>query len=83
MPDLRLFISAVTSEFRSYRDELRRKLKRPNIDVHVQDDFISTGTETLDKLDSYISECDAVIHLVGDMIGALAPSVASSALRDR
>ena len=38
----------------------------------------TTGTETLDMLDDYIRQCDAVIHLVGDMTGALAqaPSLA-------
>jgi hypothetical protein len=72
MADVRLFLSTVTDEFRSYRDELRRLLKRPNVDIHVQEDFIPTGTETLDKLDSYIANCDAVIHLAGDMTGAWA-----------
>jgi hypothetical protein len=33
--------------------------------VHVQEDFIPTGTETLDLLDDYIRQCDVVIHLVG------------------
>jgi predicted amino acid-binding ACT domain protein len=31
-----LSLSAVTNEFRSYRDSLRAQLKRPNIDVRVQ-----------------------------------------------
>lgn len=38
----------------------------------MQEDFIATGTETLNKLDDYIRQCDAVIHLTGDMTGALA-----------
>jgi hypothetical protein len=83
MADVQLFLSTVTGEFRSYRDELRRQLKRPNVDVHVQEDFISTGTETLDKLDSYIAGCDAVIHLVGDMTGAWAPVEVAANLRAR
>jgi tetratricopeptide (TPR) repeat protein len=69
---IQLFISCVSNEFRGYRDELRRLLTRPNVVVHVQEDFIATGTKTLDKLDDYISGCDAVIHLVGDMTGAWA-----------
>jgi len=57
---------------------LRHDLERPNVTVKVQEDFIATGTETLDKLDDYIRQCDAVIHLAGDMTGALAqtPSLA-------
>jgi tetratricopeptide (TPR) repeat protein len=76
---VQLFLSTVSAEFRSYRDALRRPLTRPNVSVAVQEDFIPTGTETLDKLDDYIQACHAVIHLVGDMTGALAhPSAVAS-----
>lgn len=50
-------------------------MDRPNVTVKVQEDFIATGTEMLDKLDEYIQQCDAVIHLVGDMTGARATAV--------
>src|SRR5262249_28512901 len=80
---IQLFLSAVSDEFRSYRDELRRLLARPNVVVHVQEDFIPTGTETLDKLDLYIADCDAVIHLAGDMTGAWAAPPTLQALRGR
>ncbi|MGH3428715.1 MAG: hypothetical protein ACRDQZ_14295 [Mycobacteriales bacterium] len=79
--DVRLFLSAVTDEFRSYRDILRARLTRPNVSVRVQEDFIASGTDTLVKLDDYIARCDAVIHLVGDMPGALARATALQALR--
>ena len=69
MAHVQIFLSAVSKEFGSYRDALRRDLARPNVTVQVQEDFIATGTETLDKLDDYIRQCDAVIHLVGDMTG--------------
>jgi hypothetical protein len=72
MPSVKLFLSTVSEEFRSYRDALGSKLQRPNVTVHVQEDFIPTGTETLDKLDLYIKDCDAVVHLVGDRTGAWA-----------
>jgi tetratricopeptide (TPR) repeat protein len=75
---VQIFLSAVSAEFRSYRDALRRDLTRPSVSVAVQEDFVVTGTETLDLLDKYIRQCDAVVHLVGDMSGALAqaPSLA-------
>lgn len=75
---IRIFLSTVSAEFRSYRNALRHDLERPNVTVKVQEDFIATGTETLDKLDDYIRQCDVVIHLAGDMTGALAqaPSLA-------
>jgi tetratricopeptide (TPR) repeat protein len=70
---VQIFLSAVSAEFRSYREALHRKLERQNLTVKVQEDFIAGGSETLDKLDDYIRHCHAVIHLVGDMTGALAP----------
>src|ERR1700730_10851516 len=80
---IQLFLSAVSDEFRSYRDVLRASLQRHNVTVHVQEDFVATGTETLDKLDAYIKDCDAVIHLAGDMVGALAQRSAVDALKTR
>ena len=73
-----LFISAVSAEFAPYRDALRRDLTQPEVSVAVQEDFIASGSVTLDKLDEYLRACDGVVHLVGDMVGAMAgePSVA-------
>src|SRR5689334_284200 len=75
MVHVRIFISSVSREFGSYRDLLRGYLQRPNVTVHIQEDFIAGRVPTLDKLDRYIKECDAVIHLVGDMTGAMAQRV--------
>ena len=83
MARVQIFLSTVSAEFRSYRDALRHDLDRPNVTVKVQEDFIATGTETLDKLDEYIQQCDAVIHLVGDMTGARANSTAVAAIWKR
>ncbi|MFO0701498.1 MAG: tetratricopeptide repeat protein [Nitrospira sp.] len=83
MARVQIFLSTVSSEFRSYRDALRRDLTRHNVSVSVQEDFIPTGTETLDKLDEYIRHCDAVIHLVGDMTGTVAKPASVAALRQR
>ena len=83
MPTIQIFLSSVTNEFQSYRDALRRYLARPAVAVKVQEDFIATGTETLDKLDVYIKECDAVIHLVGDMTGSTAKSPSVDVIRKR
>jgi hypothetical protein len=67
---VKIFLSAVSDEFRDYRDQLRRDLTRHNVEVKVQEDFKDYGSVTLDKLDVYISTCDAVVHLVGQMTGA-------------
>ena len=67
-----VFLSTVSDEFRSYRDLLVHDLTRHNVAVKVQEDFKDLGGDTLDKLDVYIADCDAVVHLVGDMCGAAA-----------
>ncbi|HMS85255.1 MAG TPA: tetratricopeptide repeat protein [Nitrospira sp.] len=83
MARVQIFLSTVSAEFRSYRDALRHDLTRPNVSVAVQEDFIVTGTETLDMLDDYIRQCDAVIHLVGDMTGALTQEPSLAMIRQR
>ena len=60
---------------------MRKDLDRPNVTVKVQEDFVAWGTDTLQKLDEYIRQCDAVIHLVGERTGAMAgPSAPSTIL---
>ena len=81
MLHIEIFLSTVSDEFRSYREALRKALKRPNVDIQVQEDFIATGTETLDKLDGYIARCNAVIHVAGDMTGSWAKPATMQALR--
>ena len=83
MANVQIFLSTVSAEFGSYRDAVRRDVERPNVAVKVQEDFIATGTETLDKLDEYIRHCDAVIHLVGDMTGSRAKPRAVAAIVGR
>ena len=72
MAHIQLFLSTVSAEFKSYREVLRRNLNLPDVTIQIQEDFIAGGIPTLDKLDLYIRECDAVIQLVGDGLGSLA-----------
>ena len=83
MAHVQIFLSTVSAEFRSYRDALRPRPRSPKRDGQGAGDFIATGTETLDKLDDYIRECDAVIHLVGDMTGTMAQPSSLAAIRKR
>jgi hypothetical protein len=69
---VKLFISCVSDEFRTYRDQLANRLRRPNVEVIVQEDFKDQGEATVANDDVYIQACDAVIHLAGDMTGFLA-----------
>ena len=79
----KLFLSAVSSEFNSYRTLLAGDLMRPNLDVAVQKDFIVTGGSTLEKLDTYIRQCDGIIHLIGKATGAVPEEPAVAALLAR
>jgi hypothetical protein len=82
--DLKLFLSAVSDEFRSYRVKIRNKLDRgPNVTVKTQEDFGPLGLGTLAKLASYIVNCTAVAHLVGDMTGSAPPKRAIEQLLTR
>ena len=77
------FLSTVSDEFRSYRDLLVHDLTRHNVAVKVQEDFKDLGGDTLDKLGTYIADCDAVVHLVGDMCGAASDEAQQCALLAR
>ncbi len=79
----KLFLSTVSSEFLAYRELLTKDLKRPTLDVAVQEDFIVTGASTLEKLDDYIRACDGIIHLIGKATGAVAEEHAVAALLTR
>src|SRR5271165_7037357 len=69
-PGVRLFISCVSGEFGAYRDTLRHALTRPNVEVKIQEDFKPLGGDTLQMLEDYIEQCEAVVHFVGDMAGS-------------
>jgi hypothetical protein len=79
---VQIFLSTVSAEFKSYRTYLLSKLTLPGVAVKTQEDFIDRGDVTVEKLDRYIQVCDAVIHLVGDGVGAPANDPSQRWLRD-
>ena len=70
----------VSDEFRSHRELLANDIKRSGVEVCTQEDFANRGATTLDKLDSYLRNCHAVIHIVGDGLGHVPPAAAVDAL---
>ncbi|HEV3384937.1 MAG TPA: hypothetical protein VG097_08975 [Gemmata sp.] len=68
----KVFLSCVTDEFERYRTMLSKDLRRSQIEVRVQDEFVVGRHTTLNKLDEYIKGCDAVIHLIGSATGSTA-----------
>lgn len=67
-----IFVSAVTDEFKSYRDALVKWLDAPGIRIETQERFIAVGQSSLVKISDYLQQCNAVVHLVGDRTGAIA-----------
>jgi tetratricopeptide (TPR) repeat protein len=70
---MKVLLSCVSSEFRSYRQHLAAQLAalpKRGFEVKVQEEFQQGGFTLLDQLGAYIRECDLVIHLVGDACGA-------------
>jgi len=76
----RLFLSMVSDEFRSHRELLAKDIKRSGVEVCTQENFANLGATTLEKLDSYLRNCHAVIHIVGDGLGHVPPAAAVDAL---
>src|SRR5262245_25497781 len=73
MPIMKLFLSCVSSEFKSYRLKLANHLavtRGGSFEVKVQEDFQQGGFTLLEQLADYIRDCDLVVHLVGDAFGA-------------
>ena len=70
---MNLFLSCVSSEFKSYRLKLANHLaaaRGGSFEIKVQEDFQQGGFTLLEQLADYLRGCDAVIHLVGDACGA-------------
>ena len=69
---MRVFISCVSREFRTVREDLRQRLTTHRDEVKVQEDFGPCGGMLIEKLDRYIRHCDAMLHLSGDGLGSQA-----------
>jgi len=80
---LRIFISAVTSEFGKACDALAADLRARGHEVTVQSDFKqSPDSETLlGNLADYIRDCHAVVCIVGKRCGACPPARAAERLK--
>jgi hypothetical protein len=80
---LRIFISAVTSEFGKARDAVASDLRARGHEVTIQSDFKqSPDSETLlGNLSNYIRDCHAVVCIVGERCGACPPPRAAERLK--
>lgn len=66
---MKIFISAVSDQFKACRDAIASDLRAVGAEVVVQEDFQQHGRSLLEKLEEYIDTCDRVIVLVGNAYG--------------
>jgi hypothetical protein len=76
---LRVFISAITSEFGKARDAVASDLRTRGHIAHVQSDFRQSpdSEKLLGALADYIRDCHAVICVIGKRSGAFPPKRAA------
>ena len=73
MPRPRLFLSAVSQEWRSLRQRVARLLASQGYDCVSQDDFATGHGELRQWLREQIDSCEGLIQLVGEAYGAEPP----------
>src|SRR5258707_13439245 len=66
---MKIFLSAVSGQFKACRDALRSDLSAVGAEGVVKEDFQQHGASLLEKLECYIASCDRIIALVGDAYG--------------
>jgi hypothetical protein len=69
---MKIFISAVSSQFKECRTELASKLRNEHTFVKIQEDF-AQGDLLLQELENYIKSCDLFIAIIGNVYGAEPP----------
>ncbi len=66
---MKVFLSAVTAQFKSCRDALASDLRSIGCEVVVQEDLQQHPRTLLEKLQRDVDRCDRVIAIVGDAFG--------------
>ena len=66
---MKIFLSAVSDQFRACRNALATDLRAVGASVVVQEDFQQHGHSLLEKLEEYIAGCDRIVSLVGNAYG--------------
>jgi hypothetical protein len=77
---MKIFLSAVTKQFKECRDALASDHRAIGCDVKVQEDFQQGPRTLIERLEEYVAQCDRVIALVGDAYGSEASGVAVPAI---
>jgi tetratricopeptide (TPR) repeat protein len=67
---MKIFLSAVSGQFKVCRDALASDLRAIGCEVKVQEDFQQGSGSLIKQIESYVAQCDRVIAIVGDAYGA-------------
>lgn len=67
--EFQVFVSAVSSELKSCREEVARVLTRRKIKVRIQEYFQPGPATLIETLNHELGDCDAAIFLIGDRAG--------------
>ncbi len=77
---MKIFLSAVSGQFKECRSALATDLRAIRCEVKVQEDFQQGPRTLIEQIDQYVAQCDRVIALVGDAYGYEASGVAVPAV---
>jgi menaquinone-dependent protoporphyrinogen IX oxidase len=62
----KIFLSAVSGQFKECRNALACELRAIGCEVKVQEDFQQRPRMLIERIAEYVSRCDRVIAFVGD-----------------
>ena len=77
---MKIFLSAVSGQFKECRNALGSDLRAIGCEVKVQEDFQQGPRTLIEQIEQYVAQCDRVIALVGDAYGFEASGVAVPAV---
>ena len=77
---MKIFLSAVSAQFKACRNALASDLRAIGHEVKVQEDFQQGPRTLIEQIEQYVARCDRVIALVGDAFGYEASGVAVPAI---
>ncbi len=77
---MKIFLSAVSAQFKACRNALASDLRAIGCEVKVQEDFQQGPRTLIEQIEQYVAQCDRVIALMGDAYGFEAEGVAVPAV---
>ena len=77
---MKIFLSAVSDQFKDCRNALASDLRAIGCEVKVQEDFQQGPRTLIERLEEYVAQCDRIIALVGDAYGFEGSGVAVPAV---